>query len=553
MSSHALMASNGSESGGSRWGGRTWDALLIFAAGIVVFTVGLPQEFIGLDARYALFAKEMLRNGPSVFPTTYLGPYPDYPATIILPIYWLAELLGRVTPLAAALPTAIVSAGILVLVYKIAALHSRKWGCCAVCLMFLTFAFLQASRRVSPDQYTTLVTAACFYVAYSARELGMKRRLWSLPVLLILGYACRGPIGLIVPGGVLCTFYFFNGQVKAFSLVSVVVLVLLAACSAALLAAAEHQGGRAFAERVLASEALGRMNGGGRRIYYYWTTGFVSCACVFPLAVLSYSLRWKRITAREDADSRLLYSLAVWTVVVLVGLSIPGEKKTRYILPIVPPMALIAAHMFVVPVQVPSLMWTRRIFLRLCAALPFVAGIGCACRGLIAQFTGTGEDMFYERAIVCTALAAGIAFVSMRRAIGGQPSLLRALVAGAMSLCLIHMGIVEPVTFSRERSGPFVERIEALQKEQQKPIVFYRMGPDQEDIAVAANLGEPMVPKFIATFNSLLNVGSSSYVVAGELDVNEISSALPSRLAVLGRGQLAGERCAVFTILEGSP
>jgi len=161
--------------------------------------------------------------------------------------------------------------------------------------------------------------------------------------------------------------------------------------------------------------------------------------------------------------------------------------------------------------------------------------------------------MFYERAIVCTALAAGIAFVSMRRAIGGQPSLLRALVAGAMSLCLIHMGIVEPVTFSRERSGPFVERIEALQKEQQKPIVFYRMGPDQEDIAVAANLGEPMVPKFIATFNSLLNVGSSSYVVAGELDVNEISSALPSRLAVLGRGQLAGERCAVFTILEGSP
>ncbi len=550
MSSHGLTAPTGSESRGSRCGAHTWGALLIFAAGVVAFTVGLPQEFIGLDARYALFAKEMLRNGPSVFPMTYLGPYPDYPATIILPIYWIALAFGRVAPFAAVLPTALVSAAILVLIYKTVALRSREWGYYAVCLTFLTFTFVQASRSVSPDQYTTLVTAACFYIAYSARELEAKRRLWLLPVLFLVGYACRGPIGMIVPGAVLCTFYLFNGQVKAFSLVSVMVLALFIACSAALLAAAEHQGGKAFAERVLAMEALGRMHGEGRGFYYYWSTGFVSYACVFPFAVVSVCAQWKYIKERSDTDSRLLYSLVVWAVVGLVGLSIPPEKKARYILPIVPPMALIAAHLFIGPARQRALTWTRSIFLRLCITLPFVAGIGCACRGLVAQFTGAGEDMFFERTIVCTAMAAGIALVPMGEVTGQQPMRLRALVVGAMSLFLINVGIVEPITFSRERSGPFVELLEALQQERERPIVFYRIGPDQEDIVLAANCKQPFVPMFVESASGLLRRGTGAYVIAGEEDLNELSPTLCSRPKILGRGLLAGECCVVFTIEE---
>ena len=524
------------------------DAVLLFVSGMIAFVVALPSEYLGLEARFALFAEDMLRNGPTPFPTTYLGPYADYPSTTIVPIYWLARLVGQVTPLVAVLPTALVSAGILVVIYQIGALRSRLWGCFAGCLTLLTLAFVQASRAVSPDQYTTLVTAACFYIAYSGCELDRRRRLWLLPLLLVFGYACRGPIGLIVPGGVLGTFYLFQRKWKAFSLISVVVLALLVGCSAVLLAAAEHQGGEAFAERVWSMQAIGRVQGVGRGFYYYWTTGFVSYACVFPLAVVTLCGQWRRISDRRDPDARLLYALTVWAVVVLVGLSIPGEKKARYILPIVPPLALIAAHLFIGTERQRELAWPREGFLRLCAALPYVAGIACAGRGLVVLFTNAGQDLFFGRTIVCTALAAVIAVVSMDRVPRELQTRLRTMVVGAMSLCLINVSVVEPSTFLRERSEPFVQRIEALQAKRDRPIVFYRIGPDQGDIVLAANYRKRLTPLFAETASGLWRCGVGAYVIAREGDLEGLSSTLPVRPKVVGRGSLAGDPCAVFTI-----
>jgi 4-amino-4-deoxy-L-arabinose transferase-like glycosyltransferase len=111
------------------------DSLLIFFLGLGIFTAALDGEFISLQARFALFAQEMLRNGPSFFPTTYGIPYPDYPATSTFLIYLVSLPFGRVTPFTAVLPTAITSALILVVMYRIGATRSRNWGrrCCSPC------------------------------------------------------------------------------------------------------------------------------------------------------------------------------------------------------------------------------------------------------------------------------------------------------------------------------------------------------------------------------------------------------------------------------------
>lgn len=47
-------------------------AFLLFVAGVYW------QAPIGFDSRFVLFAQEMLRHGPTVFPTTYSEPYADY-------------------------------------------------------------------------------------------------------------------------------------------------------------------------------------------------------------------------------------------------------------------------------------------------------------------------------------------------------------------------------------------------------------------------------------------------------------------------------------------
>src|SRR5580765_6962882 len=74
---------------------------------LLLFTLGLwAQPFIGFDSRFALFAQEMWRHGPSLFPTTYGAPYPDYPSTSTL-LIWICSLpFGGVTRLSAVLPTA---------------------------------------------------------------------------------------------------------------------------------------------------------------------------------------------------------------------------------------------------------------------------------------------------------------------------------------------------------------------------------------------------------------------------------------------------------------
>ena len=80
-------------------------------AALVLFLLGVHGDaFVGFDSRFVLFAREMLRHGPSWFPTTYGAPYPDYPATSTFLTYLLSLPLGRVNELTAWLPTAVAAA-----------------------------------------------------------------------------------------------------------------------------------------------------------------------------------------------------------------------------------------------------------------------------------------------------------------------------------------------------------------------------------------------------------------------------------------------------------
>ena len=115
------------------------DSLAIFLIGVVIFTIGLNPEFIGYDCRFAVFAQEMLRNGPTFFPTTYGQPYPDYPGTSTFLIYLVSLPFGKVTLFTAILPTAIISAFILVLIYRSNALKAMGYIRGFLCVIYNRF------------------------------------------------------------------------------------------------------------------------------------------------------------------------------------------------------------------------------------------------------------------------------------------------------------------------------------------------------------------------------------------------------------------------------
>src|SRR5436853_4703271 len=108
----------------------------LFFFSLILFTWGISsQEVIGFESRFYLFAQEMWQNGPSWFPTTYHEPYPDYPGLSTFLIYLSARAAGSLNKLAAIFPSAVAAALTVVMTYAIGALHSKRWGICAVFLL----------------------------------------------------------------------------------------------------------------------------------------------------------------------------------------------------------------------------------------------------------------------------------------------------------------------------------------------------------------------------------------------------------------------------------
>lgn len=329
---------------------------IIFLVSLFLFTYGINhQEVISFDSRFYLFALEMWQNGPTWFPITYHQPYPDYTSASTFLIYLSACLLGGMSKLAAVLPTAIAAALTMVMTYKIAALHDKRWGFAALCFMLLTFTFFKAARGIALDLYPTVITASCFYLVYSADKLSKPaRRNWIYP-LIFLSFVFRGPIGLVMPVGVVCVYYLLQKKYQTFFKVGFISLFILVLCSISLLMLAYHVGGSDFMRDVLRMQVVGRMGENKLPFYFYFTNGMANYALAFPVAVMVLLGLWFSQDKKWMPAFAGMTVLAGWMLVILIGMSIPGEKKTRYILPFVPAIALIASYPFLEYVSVKNM------------------------------------------------------------------------------------------------------------------------------------------------------------------------------------------------------
>ncbi len=526
------------------------ESVLIFCLGLLAFLIAPASEFIGLEARFALFAQTMLREGPSFFPKTYLGAYPDYPVTPTFLIYLLARLWGRLAPLCAFLPTAIASSLTLVVIFRIAAIHSRLWGWYALLLAILTQQFLAASRSISPDQYTSLVTSICFYWAYRGFVLGARSPTWLVAFALAVGFACRGPIGLIVPAGVMCGVYAAEKDYRGLLRVGASALTVLAVCCGLLLAAAYHDGGTAFVREVVKMQALGRLVGKARGPTFYWLQSFAAYAIAYPLAVLVVVVcvrPW--VGTRDGSERRLLRHLAVWAFVVLVGLSIPSEKKTRYILPAVPAFALLASYIFVQPSPSRILSRVRAALLTLCDWLPVASLLGAvAALALRSRFTPPLDAHRLVMAMAVLGLAT-IAWAVLRTTGRVRAAVLRVSFAAA-SFVVVHLGVVETVMLNLEGSARFVQEVAARRAEAPGPIVFWRIGPDQEDVRFMVNEDSAAVPGFVSSLDDLVVCDGRAWVIATVEDFADLPPDVASRFVIEVRGRIGHGECVAFRALE---
>ena len=481
-------------------------ALLLFIAG------NWHQAIIGFDSRFVLFAQEMLRHGPSFFPTTYGQPYADYLATSTL-LTWLFSLpLGQVTSLTAWLPTAIASALIVILVYRLTAPYSPCWGLLSVAMLLLSSTFVSETRAVSLDQMLAAVTLAVFYLGYAHDHFGAGKRLHWVYLLLIAGFAIRGPIGLVIPTGVLCSYYLINRQWRQLFSVGLLALALLMACVGVLLLLAKLSGGEVFMQDVIRMQFLGRMDGseGSSGVLYYFTSSMGNYALAYPMALLvllAVAFGGKR--APEPALQLVLYCAAAGLLVML-GLSIPQAKKARYVLPMLPMAAIIAAYPFQVT-QGRLYAWLRGVLLGLWTLLPSLLIIGLlVARRRYAEQVGDLRLIFGM--LGALQLLALLAWFKPRLRPAG-PAL-----AAVLALWTTYIVVVEPLARTLYDTRTFSLAVKAQINQQPAPVVLHGLGKDAKAIKLMVNLECDRVPLFTQSTTDLAPLQAPAWLVMSEDD-----------------------------------
>ncbi len=530
-------------------------ALLVFVIALALFTLGIWNEQPqGFDGRWALFLQEMFRHGPRLFPTTYGQPYADYPGTATFLSYLCARLFGAPNHLANVLPTAIASAGVLALLYRLLAPSSRAWAVLAVLLTALTTQWLEKSRSVCLDQMSSLLCLAAFYLLHRSEQLGSRLLRWSVFPLFALGFAIRGPLGLVEVCGVACTYWVLGVattreqsllRIKRVLGYGVIGLLLLAGGWWLLMTLAHIAGGDSFAQDVRNMQVGGRLDESGKPFFFYFQLSLYRYFPVVPLALATLiALRHRWNVRGEDADVQMTIRLGACGLMILLGLSVPHFKRAYYVLPMVPMFAAVAAYGLL-----NAQGWLARVakaYLWLVAVLPALGiVIVFVCHHLWHKHDDWPDVSLFllVGGLVLLQMAALWAWQRARRLV-----LLSLIALAAQWWLLVKM--VEPAQDRQFDTQTFVSHVEALRADAPGTLVFVNLGRDTWAIRYMMNLTHDEVPEplFIgqSDLGRLNSLPHPAWVIVARSERNLLDgTALQSQEPVYS-GRLNGNALLVF-------
>lgn len=520
-------------------------AVPLFLFTLLLFTYGIAsQEVIGFESRFYLFALEMWQSGFTWFPTTYQQPYADYPVSYTFLIYLAANMAGELNKFVAILPSAIAAALTVTLTYQIGKLHDKNWGVMAAGLLILTFTFFKSARTLSLDIFPVFITTACFYIAYLSECHKKKPALWVLISLLLLSFSFRGPIGFIIPAGVLCGFYLVNKHISFLVKFSLSALGALMLGVLILLSLAYYVGQMHFLQNVLRMEVWGRMSGSDLPFYYYWLVGLKDYSLSFPLALLtSVGVVYSFLQKRNLTQQTLLMQLIAWALIILIGMSLAGEKKVRYILTISPAIALLAAYPFHKNVKDNYFIFLRKGIIILLFFLPLLLLILLKFAPISYQLMLTHMSRLILLMAILQMVNMGVWCVMKRNHINYN-----VLLTAVLSVTVFFIFVVEPIEQQHNAAKQFVKRIEAERAFTNLPLAFYNEQPDGLPIKYLINMPSLSYPEFVYGLENLNHkMGAKLYITSEEFFL-DLPKSLIERTRIIAHGKMAHVNVVAFVL-----
>ncbi len=420
--------------------------LLVLTAALLLLRLGAVPLLGPDEPRYVRVAVEMHRSGHWVTPTLGGEPWLEKPILY----YWLAgasfAVLGE-NEWAARLPS--VAAGVLLVGATAlfgARLFGRSAGLHAGFVVGTSVLFFAFGRAATMDMLlAAFATLAIGFLALGL--LGIAGRLAVPAAWLCMGVAtlAKGPIGLLLPGLVVVVHALAARRLDTIKKVlspAGIGLFLLVAAPWYVLVTLDQ--GRAFVDVFLLNHNLARFTSTvhhhpGPLVYYLP----VLLLGVFPWSGLVLPAFARIQPRRSDADLFVL----VWLLAPLVFFSLAGSKLPGYVLPCLPPLALLMARAAVrLAADEPLPPWAGP---RAVALVGVVLGGLVACGPLLLRRQGEPGWVL----LVPTAAWTLLVVLGVSRTIAansaGALGLLR--VGGAGLLALLAFGA--PTVLAHQQSG----------------------------------------------------------------------------------------------------
>jgi hypothetical protein len=127
-----------------------------------------------------------------------------------------------------------------------------------------------------------------------------------------------------------------------------------------------------------------------------------------------------------------------------------------------------------------------------------------------------------------------------------QEKTLVTFVTGVAAFLTILILMVQPIDIEFNRAMPFVKQVEAV-RAPAKPLIFYRIGPDGEDIKYMVALNQNIQPGFLQNAGAILKAPAAAIVIAKKQDFDDLPAAIKNQLTTLFIGHLGHQACVAFT------
>src|SRR5262249_10836431 len=148
---------------------------------------------------------------------------------------------------------------------------------------------------------------------------------------------------------------------------------------------------------------------------------------------------------------RLLWKLVAWVLVILIGMSIPGDKKIRYILPMAPALALLTAYPFL-KTSADYFKGFRRFVLSILLYLPALFMLGIE----VVYFYAEGHALDFQiNYLAIVALLISLQLISLWLGYSyikqPQTQAFYIILIAAFSFVLTYIIVIEPIELFIER------------------------------------------------------------------------------------------------------